>query len=112
MRQTSIVAAAAMLAVALMLGARPAAALSMGECSAKYQAAKAANTLKGQSWTQSRRAKGAEEDVDEKAGAAAPPDEPMAKPAPGAPKPSVSKAAFPRAVDAKYKDETPGRARL
>jgi hypothetical protein len=112
MRQSSIVVAGAMLVVAVMLGARPAAALTMAECSAKYQAAKAANALKGQSWNQFRKGQCADEDVDEKAAAAAAPDEPAAKPAAGMPKPSVSKAAFPRAVDAKYKDETPGRARL
>lgn len=43
-------------AVAVLLANAPASALTMAECSAKYNAAKAAGTLNGQSWNQFRKA--------------------------------------------------------
>jgi hypothetical protein len=112
MRHSNIVAVGVMMGLALVLGSRPAAALSMAECSAKYQAAKAANTLKGKSWNDFRKAECADDDVDATAAAAAAKDEEAAKPAAPATKASISRAVFPKAVDPKYKDETPGRARL
>jgi hypothetical protein len=92
--------------------AAPAAgALTAQECSAKYQAAKTAGTLGGQTWNQFRRTQcGA-------AAAAAPaPTTPAATPAaapaaPAAPQ-AVGNAVFPTAVSPKYSSESPGKARM
>jgi hypothetical protein len=98
----------------------PAQALTAQECSAKYQAAKAAGTLGGQKWNDFRKAEcGA-------TAAAAPTATPTATPA--APKATEAKpkseaapaaapapsgpAAFPSAVDSKYSKETAGKARM
>jgi hypothetical protein len=86
-------------------------ALTAQECSAKYQAAKTAGTLGGQTWNQFRRTQcGA-------AAAAAPaPTTPAATPAaapaaPAAPQ-AVGNAVFPTAVSPKYSSESPGKARM
>jgi hypothetical protein len=96
----------------------PAQALTTQECSAKYQAAKAAGTLAGQKWNDFRKANcGAD-------AAAAPAATPAAAPA-AAPKEAKKEAApaaapaapsgpavFPSAVDPKYSKETAGKARM
>jgi hypothetical protein len=99
---------------AAVLATAPAQALTTQECSAKYQAAKAAGTLKGEKWNDFRKAQcGAD-------AAAAPAT------APAAPKEAASKskkeaapaaaptgnAVFPTAVDPKYSKETAGKARM
>ena len=115
-------------ALALMMAGfadAPASALTMKECSAKYQDAKKANTLKGQKWNDFRKANCADDDASESDAAAAVTDAPApaatsaattagkpaaataAKPA-GKAKPAV----FPKAVSPKYSDETAGKARL
>ena len=93
----------------------PAQALTTQECSAKYQAAKAAGTLAGQKWNDFRKAQcGAD-------AAATPAAAPAA--APAAPKEATKKeaapaaapagnAVFPTAVDPKYSKETAGKARM
>jgi hypothetical protein len=80
-------------------------ALTMKECSAKYQAAKSAGTLNGQSWRDFRKAQ---------CGA----DATAAAPAAGAPAPTPAtaptasgNAVFPTAVSAKYSSEPAGKAR-
>ena len=98
----------------------PAQALTAQECSAKYQAAKAAGTLGGQKWNDFRKAQcGAD-------AAAAPAASPAAAPAaPAAPKAAEAKpkkeaapaapagpAVFPSAVDPKYSKESAGKARM
>ena len=100
-------------AFALMaLGASPAAALTMKECSVKYQAAKADGSAKAMKWNDFR-AKfcgadaAAEDAADDKAIAATDEKEPE-KPTIKTPK-GVS---MPKAVDKKYASETPGKARL
>jgi hypothetical protein len=99
-------------------------ALTAQECSAKYQAAKAAGTLGGQKWNDFRKAQcGAD-------AAAAPTAAPAAAPAaPAAPKQAAAKpkkeaapaaapaapagpAVYPSAVDPKYSKETAGKARM
>lgn len=90
-----------------------AAALTMQECSAKYKAAQAAGTLKGQSWADFRKA----ECGSDASAAPAPAATPAAKPAPAAsaarkPEPAASAAVFPTAVSAKYAKETAGKARM
>jgi hypothetical protein len=93
-------AAAAIAAVLAMQSS--AQALTMTECSAKYKDAKAAGTLNGATWNAFRksqcdlapakRAKGAKSAASDSTVVAA-------------------NAVFPSAVDAKYSNERPGRAR-
>ncbi|WP_439493492.1 hypothetical protein [Bosea sp. (in: a-proteobacteria)] len=122
MLRTTILAGAALLALTA-LPITPAAALTMKECSAKYQAAKTANTLKGQKWNDFRKAQCADDDADEAEAAAAvsepakPAATPASAPAATPPKPAaatakVKPAVFPKAVATKYNDLTAGKARL
>lgn len=100
----------------------PSMALTMKECSAKYQEAKKANTLKGQKWNDFRKAQCGDDDAAEADAAAAvqdTPAAPAATTAPAAPgaKPAATPAraraaVFPKAVAQKYSDESPGKARL
>ena len=115
MFRTFILASASAFALA-SFAATPAAALTMKECSAKYQEAKKANTLKGQKWNDFRKAQCGDDDaneadaaaaVQESAAPAAPAAAPAAKPA------GKAKAAvFPKAVSQKYSNESAGKARL
>lgn len=94
----AVTLAAALAAV----GASPSFALSTKECSVKYQAAKSAGTLNGQSWNEFRKT--------ECAGAEAVPEEkPSAKVETTA---AASGAIFPKAVDPKYSKESAGKARM
>jgi hypothetical protein len=106
-RRIAICAALVALASAtIVTSGQPARALTMKECSAKYQAAKSAGTLGGQNWRDFRKTQcGA--DATAATPAAAPP---AATPA-TAPKPAGS-AVFPTAVSPKYSSEAPGKARL
>jgi hypothetical protein len=101
----------------------PAQALTTQECSAKYQAAKAAGTLAGQKWNDFRKAQcGA--DATPVAAPLIPPPAPAAPAAPkeakkeaapaAAPAPTLPSlpAVFPSAVDPKYSKETAGKARM
>lgn len=101
----------------------PASALTMKECSVKYQDAKKANTLKGQKWNDFRKAQCGDDDAADDEAAAAMPAEP-AKPAASAtaaapaakpaamPAGKAKPAVFPKAVSQKYSGETAGKARL
>src|SRR5438105_5642322 len=80
---------------------QPLQALTMKECSAKYQAAKAAGTLGGQNWRDFRKAE---------CGAAASAPAPTAAPA-TAQRPAGN-AVFPTAISPKYSNESAGRARM
>ncbi|HEV2556516.1 MAG TPA: hypothetical protein VGV17_22430 [Bosea sp. (in: a-proteobacteria)] len=121
MLRNAILAGAALLALAA-LPVTPAAALTMKECSAKYQAAKTANTLKGQKWNDFRKAQCADDDADEAEAAAAvsepakPAVTPASAPATTTAKPAstakAKPAVFPKAVATKYNDLTAGKARL
>jgi len=114
---------ASVIAVAGFAGASlPAQALTAKECSAKYQAAKAAGTLKGMTWNEFRKSEcGAE------ATAAPPPAEKKMAPPPAAetkmaPPPAAEKkmappamaghAVFPTAISPKYAKESAGKARM
>jgi hypothetical protein len=90
----------------IVTSGQPAQALTMKECSAKYQAAKSAGTLNGQSWRDFRKAQcGAD------ATAAAPTaGAPASSPA-TAPK-ATGNAVFPTAVSPKYSGESAGKARM
>src|SRR5438105_14093598 len=86
---------------------QPLQALTMKECSAKYQAAKTAGTLGSQKWNDFRRTQCGPD------AAAAPAGTTMgATPtgAPAAPRASGN-AVFPNAVSPKYSNESPGKAR-
>jgi hypothetical protein len=109
--------AAAVLA-ALALQATSANALTMAECSAKYKAAKAANTLNGMKWNDFRKAQcGTEATAAPAAAAPAPatasaPAAPAPAPAAKAAPVAVGNAVFPSAVDAKYSTDSAGKARM
>ncbi|MBZ9737489.1 MULTISPECIES: hypothetical protein [unclassified Mesorhizobium] len=85
--------------------------LTMAECSTKYQAAKTANTLKGQKWNDFRKAEcgaGASDDDSVPAPSEATYTKEPAKPTTVAPK----GVTFPSAISAKYASETPGKGRM
>jgi hypothetical protein len=92
------VAAAVIAALAMPTGS--ARALTMTECSAKYKDAKAANSLNGMKWNDSRKSQC---DL-------APSKRSSAKSTPAGTAVATN-AVFPSAVDAKYSKEKPGRAR-
>ena len=122
--QTKLFCAVAMSGFAMLAVSPPALALSQQECGAKYQAAKAANTLNGQKYNDFRKAQcGADATAAPAAApaAAAPAPAPApkaeAKPAPApatAAAPAavpVGNAVFPSAVSPKYSTESAGKAR-
>jgi hypothetical protein len=90
--KTQIVIASGVLlgALAGTVATLPAYALSMKECSAKYQAAKEANTLKGQTWNEFRKAECGGEAAEGPGTSAPPPttaSAPASTPAPASTKP-------------------------
>ena len=112
MFRTFILASASALAFA-SFSVAPAAALTMKECSAKYQDAKKANTLKGQKWNDFRKAECGDDDADEASAAAAVPEAPAPATTTAAKPAGKAKAAvFPKAVSQKYSNESAGKARL
>jgi hypothetical protein len=106
MRATTSVAALA--AGLLILSMPPAGALTMKECSAKYQAAKTSGALGGQSWSDFRKTQ-----CGTNAAATPAATTPAATPAvtPAAPK-APGNAVFPTAVSPKYTNESVGKARM
>ena len=106
--RTTAISVAALAAGLLVLLMPPAGALTMKECSAKYQAAKTSGTLGGQSWNDFRKTQCG-------ANAAATPAAatPAATPAaaPAAPR-APGNAVFPTAVSPKYTNESVGKARM
>ncbi|RUP00657.1 hypothetical protein [Hyphomicrobium sp.] len=93
---------AAALAAISFAGSGPSFALTSKECSVKYQAAKSAGTLNGQTWNDFRKK--------ECSGADAAPEEKAA--AKTEPTPAATAAVFPKAIDPKYSKETAGKARM
>ncbi len=85
--------------------------LSMADCSAKYQAAKASNSLGGKKWNDFRKAEcGAGADDDDTVPAA---DEASYKADPEAPTVVAPKGVkFPTAIAKKFASENPGKARM
>ncbi len=113
MTRQLMLASAAAFALA-MLAASPSSALTMKECSVKYQEARKNNTLKGQKWNEFRKAQCSDDDASENDAAAAVTDT-APTPATGTGGSSSGRAraaVFPRAVAEKYSSETPGKARL
>jgi hypothetical protein len=109
--RSSFISAVA-LAAALSIGfAQSVEALTMKECSAKYQAAKTAGTLGGQNWNDFRKTQCG---TDAAAAPATPPTTmPAGRPA-AAPATSTrpGNAVFPTAVSPKYTNESAGKARM
>jgi hypothetical protein len=99
----------------------PAQALTTQECSAKYQAAKSANTLNGMKWNDFRKAQCGADATPMAAPAAplAPPPpvaeaKPKAAPPMAAPAPTLPSgpAIFPMMLNQKYAQESAGKARM
>ena len=115
--QAKLLCAVAATAFAAVIATAPAQALTMQECSAKYQAAKSAgNTEK---WNDFRKSQcGAEATATPAAAPAAPPPamtEAKPKAAPAAPPAApvvTGNAVFPLAVDPKFASETPHMQRM
>jgi hypothetical protein len=85
--------------------------LSMADCSAKYQAAKSANTLGGKKWNDFRKAEcgaGADDDDTVPAPSEATYTSEPEKPSVAAPK----GVKFPTAISKKYASETPAKGRM
>ncbi|MGH1571326.1 hypothetical protein ACRAWG_12310 [Methylobacterium sp. P31] len=109
---------APLLIVSIVAIAAPAAAMSTKECSARYQAAKQAGTLNGQTWNDFRKAEcGAAPDA--AANVVPNPVAPSAKTTASpvtasraAPAASPGSALYPRAIDPKYAKESAGKARM
>lgn len=97
---------AAVFAAFAAVGASPGFALSTKECSVKYQAAKSAGTLNGETWNEFRKKEcaGPETAAPTTAG-----EKPAAKTEIVAP---ASGAVFPKGIDAKYSKESAGKARM
>jgi hypothetical protein len=115
--QTKLLCAMAASGFAAFVMSAPAQALTAQECSAKYQAAKAAGALNGQKWNDFRKAQCGADATPAAAPAAptaaAPAPAPAAKEAKeAAPALPAGPAVFPTAVDPKYSKETEGKARM
>lgn len=111
MSEKLIFAAAGALLAALAFSS-PANALTMKECSTKYQAAKADGSAKDMKWNDYRAkfcgADAAAADKADEADVASTSEKEPAKPTAKAPK----GVTFPKGVDKKYANETGGKARL
>ena len=103
----SAVSVAALAAGLSVMFAPSAGALTMKECSAKYQAAKAAGTLGNQKWSDFRKSECGTDAT--AAPTAATPATPAA--ATAAPK-AAGAPVFPTAVSPKYSKESAGKARM
>jgi hypothetical protein len=117
MTRVGLLCAVAISGMAMLAAAQPALALTLQECSAKYQAAKTAGTLNGQKWTDFRKAEcGADATATPAAAPAAAPPAAAAPKAteakPAAPAAPVGNAVFPTAVDPKYAKESAGKGRM
>jgi len=112
--KTQVVIASGILLSALAGAATtlPAHALSMKECSAKYQAAKDAGTLKGQTWNEFRKAECGGEAAEGPAASAPPASSTASAPPPSAPPVASGPVRFPSAVSPKYSKDSAGKARM
>ncbi len=109
MNSKTYMAAFAAVAALTVGTASPSAALTAQECSAKYNAAKAAGTLGETKWNDFRKAECADNTPDAKTEAAKPAAE-TTKPKPATI--AAGPAVFPKSVDAKYAKESAGKARM
>jgi hypothetical protein len=118
--QAKILGAIAVSGLAALVMTSQANALTAQECSAKYQAAKAAGTLGDQKWNDFRKAQCGADAAPAPAAAAAPAAEPKqaakeskkeAKEA-AAPAAPSGPAIYPNAIDTKYAKEKPAKQRM
>jgi hypothetical protein len=114
MKTQILIASGILLAAAASMAAtHPANALSMKECSAKYQAAKEGGTLKGQTWNEFRKAECGGEAAEGPAQTTPPASSTASAPPPSAPPPVASgPVRFPSAVNPKYSSMSAGKARM
>ncbi len=120
----NLVALAGAALAAIVLGGTTTQALTMQECSAKYKAAQAAGTLKGQKWNDFRKAECGTDASATPAPAPAAATKPAATPkpvttttarssaAPPSPPAAIGNAVFPSTVSQKYSSESAGKARM
>jgi len=89
-------------------------ALSLQECSVKYQAAKTAGTLNGMKWNDFRKTQcgGEATAAPAPATAAAPAPSPVPAPTRSAAPVAVGNAIFPSVVNPKYSSKSAGKARM
>jgi hypothetical protein len=89
-------------------------ALSLHECSVKYQAAKTAGTLNGMKWNDFRKTQcgGEATAAPAPATAAAPAPSPVPAPTRSAAPIAVGNAVFPSAISPKYSGQSAGKARM
>jgi hypothetical protein len=86
-------------------------ALSMRECSAKYQAAKAGGTLNGVKWNDFRKTQCGAETMAAPAPSPAGAPAPLPAPTRSAAPVAIGNAVFPSAIDPRYSNESAGKAR-
>jgi hypothetical protein len=117
--RAKLLCAVAATGFAAVMATAPAQALTMQECSAKYQAAKTAGTLNGQKWNDFRKAECSADAAATPAAAPAAPPPPVTaaapKAAPAAPPAApvvTGNAVFPSAVDPKFASEKPHMQRM
>jgi hypothetical protein len=114
--QAKLLCVVAISGFAALVATAPAQALTTQECSAKYQAAKAAGTLNGQKWNEFRKTECAADAAAAPAAAPAPapaaPKAAEAKPAAAPMSMPMGNAVFPSAVDPKYAKESAGKGRM
>ena len=116
--QARILGAVAVSGLAALLMTTQANALTAQECSAKYQAAKAAGTLGDQKWNDFRKAQCGADATPAPSAAAAPAAEPKeaakkeSKKEAAAPAAPAGPAVFPNAIDTKYAKDKPAKQRM
>ncbi len=118
--RAKLLCAVAVSGFAAAIATTTAQAMTMQECSSKYQAAKSAGTLNGQKWNDFRKTQCGAEATPMAAPAAppaAPPPAAEAKPkaaptATAAPALPSGPAIFPIAINPKYQQESAGKARM
>jgi hypothetical protein len=112
MTRSLVVFAGAAAMVGALSVATPVHALTMKECSAKYQAARAGNHLDGMKWNEFRKAQCGTSAAVVASAAPATGTPPISAAAEPKAPPQSSNAVFPTAVANKYASESAGRARM
>lgn len=118
MYRLASLAVAAAFGVGAFIAASSADAMTMQDCSAKYKAAQAANSLNGMKWNDFRKAQCGADTAAATPAKPAATDEPTTTNTENAAEPAPTKAVapkgvvFPTKVDAKYASETPGKGRM
>jgi hypothetical protein len=111
MMRWQVISIVAAIGLVVFGGAPRAHALTMKECSAKYQAALQAGTLHGMKWNEFRKAECGAGGPGSSGGSAAPSPSNASAPSREAPA-GFGNAVFPTAVSPKYSREPAGKARM